>query len=618
VPGGDMWRAHQYRRLLFFGILLAGGFVSVGVKLVNLQVLRGAELRGKAWRLLASENQFPGWRGAIKTVDGTPMAVTVPVKDVYCDLELGTPWMKEMIPLWSSVLGEDERQLEKRWLRSWLKSLRDAPYPMQGAVLVKRGVALEQWSILTNVMAQQKFGWKLPRLSRAQAQLRDQLRHRMLFAIEAQQRFYPQTNMAGFVIGHVQTVDARQGLAGVSGIEQRMNTELSGRPGIRVSEKDAAGRELPQQRRLCLPADPGHHVVLTIDRRIQQIAEAALLELAEQHHPRNASILVMRRRTGAFLAWACWPPFSLQRSMGTNEVIWLNYPLALMLEPGSVFKPFTLAAALSERVVGLDQRMHCGGGVIDYRNAKVRDHGLAYDLVTVRFGVAKSLNTLHAQLGVQLGCQRFFHYVTNFGFGQITGIALPGEMPGWIGARGQPERLPEFYAAFGQGISVTSLQLMMAWGALANDGLLMKPMLIARVEDGQGRTVREEGPLAVRQVISPGVAGQVREALEGVVAPGGTGRAAAMAWHTCCGKTGTAQQADGHRGYVSNRVCAFFFGMFPARDPELVIGVTVDEPEGDIHTGGAVAAPAFRRVAEQSAWVLNIPPDRTQLLSTVP
>jgi cell division protein FtsI/penicillin-binding protein 2 len=399
-------------------------------------------------------------------------------------------------------------------------------------------------------------------------------------------------------------------LRGASGVESSMNAFLAGRPGVEITERDAQGREIPRRRRVSWPAEAGGQVVLTLDWRIQQIAEAALLELAAQHHPSNASILVLRPRTGELVGWACWPPFTPAGSFDTNAASWINCAIEFMFEPGSSFKAVTLGASLSVGLVTLDQLIDCRNGILVFKGARVTDHGLAYGLVPVRFGFAKSLNTMHALLALNLGPERFFFFVTNFGFGQCTGVQLPGEMPGWIGARANPERLPEFYAGFGQGISVTPLQLLMAYGTIANDGLLMRPRIVARLEDAQGSLVKEYRPEAVRQVLTPQVAALLKEALEEVVTLEGTGRLAAMTWHTCGGKTGTAEQADGKNGYAGGRVCAFFFGMFPARKPELVIGITVSDPQGHARAGGSVAAPFFRRVGEQAAIVLNIPPDK--------
>jgi cell division protein FtsI (penicillin-binding protein 3) len=614
-----MWKAFQYRRLLLFLSLTTLGFAALAIRLIEIQVIHGPELRVKARDLFLRTGKIPPWRGQIKARDGHTLAMSTPVRDVYCDLVLGSDYMRRIMELSTNILGENDRQLKRRWLYACLRGLQSGAREPQGAVLLKRQASWAQWDQLTNVISQEWFGFDASRLTRSQAKSLRRLRQHLVTAQDDQARFYPYTNLAGVVIGHVKTGPNDQGVQGASGIELTCESFLAGKTGLSLSERDAAGQEQRIRRAMLLPAEDGWNVVLTIDLGLQMAVERELLVLVTKYHPNTASILVTRPQTGEILAWACWPPFNSSIPPSRESQAWRNDPLAAMREPGSVFKPFVLAAALNEELVSLDHRVYCSQGLLLYKGARISDHGLAYGWVPVRLGFAKSLNTMHAWLATQLGGPKLFGYVTNFGFGQLTGIPLPGEMPGWIGARTNKSESSLLYVGFGQGISVTSLQLVMAMGAIANNGLLMRPMLLARIEDSQGHLAQEFPPEPLRQVISPQTADQVMVALQAAVAPEGTGSAAALSSHTCGGKTGTAQQSERGKGYATDRVCAYFCGLCPAQNPAMVICVTVDDPKGQPRTGGAVAAPVFRRVAEQAVAIMNIPADKPNpQLSSIP
>jgi cell division protein FtsI (penicillin-binding protein 3) len=231
--------------------------------------------------------------------------------------------------------------------------------------------------------------------------------------------------------------------------------------------------------------------------------------------------------------------------------------------------------------------------------------------VTALHAFARSLNSVHAQYALQMGPERFYHHVTNFGFGRLTGIPLPGERPGWIGALTNRAGAAHAYAAFGQGIAATQLQMTMAFCAVVNGGWLLRPMLVARVDDAAGQPVWRARTTPVHRVLRPQTSAWMREALEAVVQPGGTGTRAAIPDVPVGGKTATAQKAGpAGQGYLEDRFYASFIGAVPIHDPEFVISVVVDEPEIG-HAGGAVAAPVFRRLASEAIRFLE-PPSASQ------
>jgi cell division protein FtsI (penicillin-binding protein 3) len=294
----------------------------------------------------------------------------------------------------------------------------------------------------------------------------------------------------------------------------------------------------------------------------------------------------MRPRTGEFLAWASIPMFNPHGDV--QHEIRPNRPLTDCLAPGSVFSVVTLVAALNEGVVTLEDRLQFEEGRFFYADQTLHDNQVHQGVkLTLREGFAKASSIALAKTGLKLGPTRFYHYITNFGFGQLTGVALvPGETAGWAPPPEQWDRMTPARLWIGLGLSVSQVQMTMAMGAIANSGHLMTPLMISRIESPSGQVLANFQPQVRRAVISPETARSMTAALRAVVSPEGTGQRAALDDYAVAGKTGTAQKSD-ELGYRSDRYT--FIGFFPADSPEVLISVVIEEPQG-ARAGGFVAA----------------------------
>jgi cell division protein FtsI/penicillin-binding protein 2 len=351
--------------------------------------------------------------------------------------------------------------------------------------------------------------------------------------------------------------------------------------------------------------EDGLNVVLTIDSVIQHIVETALAAAMEQHAPISISGIVARPRTGEILALATLPNYDPNEYNHFPFEALRNRVISDMAEPGSTFKIVVVSAGLNEGVVRLSDSFDCEHGLWFYAGRRLRDHE-PYGVLTVEQIITKSSNIGAAKIGLKLGEERLYEYIRNYGFGQNTGIPLEGEIRGLVHPVKNWSKVSIAQIPMGQGIAVTRLQMMMAMCALANKGLLMRPMLVNRLEDRDRNLVVQYSPQRVRQVVSESAAQLMVQALKTVVSPDGTAAKAALEHYKVAGKTGTAQKVE--NGVYVNKYFSSFIGFFPADQPEVCISVSMDEPKQG-HYGGQVAAPAFKQIAEAVANYLNIRPD---------
>jgi cell division protein FtsI (penicillin-binding protein 3) len=356
-----------------------------------------------------------------------------------------------------------------------------------------------------------------------------------------------------------------------------------------------------------MPVD-GNRVILTIDLRLQQIVEQALAAARIKYRARNTSAIVMNPRTFEILALACCPGFDPQNPGGTNAETWRNAVFTDMVEPGSILKFIPLSGALEQGLATLDSGVYCEQGCFKVNNVFVHDHA-RYGLLTLRQGFAKSSNIAFAKVALALGPEGLYRCLTNFGLARCTGVPFAVETPGRIDLPQKWSTMTLTRAAFGQGVGVSQLQMAVAMCVIANDGRLMRPWIVSRIESPQGRVLQQFQPQFVLRVVSPQTAQQVKEALKAVVSPQGTGALAALDRYSLAAKTGTAQKSSAC-GYLPDRYYSSMLGFFPADAPRVVISVALDEPQNGYYAG-TVAAPVFRSVAEQIAACLEIPPDKT-------
>jgi cell division protein FtsI/penicillin-binding protein 2 len=428
-------------------------------------------------------------------------------------------------------------------------------------------------------------------------------------------RIHPEGNLAAQLIGFVGQDDV-----GLTGLEADLEGIIGGAHGTLVFERDGRGEEIALGDRSEMPPLPGSDVVLTIDRFIQRLAEQELDRAVKEHKAAGGTIIVLRPETGEILAMASRPTFNLTALDLSDEsklALYRNRAITDQYEPGSVFKLITTAAALDLGLVTPDTWWYDEGV---YRSGGWSIHNWdmsANGSQTVTQILAKSLNTGAAWLAQQVGPERFYDYVHRFGFGESTPSGLGGEVGGQVRT---PENDPDGWQpvdmatnSFGQGISVTPLQMAMAVAAIANDGKLMKPMLVKEVVSPTGTQTTE--PKEVRQVISPESARTLLDMM-GVVVQGIPTISLDAQGYTVGGKSGTANIASSSGGYKDSSYISSFIGAAPLEDPQLLVMVKIDEPKG-VPWGTVVAAPAFQRITQAALAYLKIPPQGSDLVSEI-
>jgi cell division protein FtsI (penicillin-binding protein 3) len=411
-------------------------------------------------------------------------------------------------------------------------------------------------------------------------------------------RYYPNGSLASHVLGYV-------GLDGIGlgGVERFYNEKISGEPGRLFIEKDSGGRAYESFE---IPAKSGQTIVLTIDQSLQYKTEQSLAAAVKQSRAKSGTAIVLDPRTGEILALANAPSFDPNRVGAAPAEARRNWALENIYEPGSTFKIVAFSAAIEKGLVKPQDRIDCQMGAITVAGRVVHDHH-SFGTLTIAEALAKSSNVAAIKLGIRVGDASMYDYITRFGFGARTGVELPGETVGILRPvkRWQPSSIGSI--AIGQEIGVTPLQMVSAFGALANDGLRVAPHLVREIRTANGDTLYRARP-EERRVISSETAAALRGMLEGVTL-NGTAKKAQLDGYTAAGKTGTAQKIDPKtRGYSRSKHVASFVGFAPVGNPAAVIIVVIDEPSGSYH-GGDVAAPVFREIAELVLPELGIMPD---------
>jgi len=413
-------------------------------------------------------------------------------------------------------------------------------------------------------------------------------------------RNYPHDRLMSHIVGF-------SNLEGVgsAGVEQRFDAHLKGVPGLRISERDGRRTELLTRRQLEIPPQAGADVQLTLDMNLQHIVETQLDIAAAEHRARGIWAAVQRVRTGEILALASRPDYDLNQYRVSQEEQRRNRAISYVYEPGSTFKMTVVAAALNEGLTDPEQVFDCERGTWIFRGRPLRDFH-PYDRLSVADIIKKSSNIGAAKIALLLGEARLEKYLREFGFGRPTGIELPGEEGGIFRPHRSWTPISITRIAMGHEVGVTALQLLNAACALGNDGFLMRPAIVRRVSDPRGRTLREFQPVVLARPVREETARAMLRLLARVTEKGGTGTKAALPDYTVAGKTGTAQKPVAG-GYSHDLNIASFVGVLPADNPQIGLIVVVDEPQ-PLHTGGAVAAPVFRAIAEQAVRYLEISP----------
>jgi cell division protein FtsI (penicillin-binding protein 3) len=420
---------------------------------------------------------------------------------------------------------------------------------------------------------------------------------RGIYLETAHVRSYPRGDLARGVLGAV--IDGE----GQGGIEEVYEEILSGRPGHEVALRDYAGRELPGQTVVLEAPVAGGDVRLTLDMELQEIAQEALAAALETTQARGGDLLVTSPKTGEILAMV---------SAGGGRIDGLS-AINAPYEPGSTIKPFTVAAILENGVGSLDDLVDTGNGEWVINGRRISDTS-AHGLVTLAEALRVSSNVGIGKAAIALDPGDQFQALRDFGFGVPAGVPLPGEVPGRLPRPENWSGQSQASLSIGYELNVTPLQMAMAYGALANDGVLMEPRLVSEVRDSDGKVVERSQTREVRRAVPAEIAREVGQVLVEVVEEG-TGTAAQLEAFSVAGKTGTARAYTAGAGYAGGRYFSSFAAFFPADDPQLVVFVKLDSPKGAYY-GGATAAPVSRAMMEAALASWSTPLDRGALLES--
>ncbi|MGC9940369.1 MAG: penicillin-binding protein 2 [Verrucomicrobiota bacterium] len=604
----------QIKRALLLLFFIGAAFTGLAYRLVDLQVLRHDELSK-----LADENtrrdywQSPR-RGDILDVNGNVLATSVEVKTICADPTLIGDQSAAVARVLAPWLQTSEEVLEERLTprkiiskdAQGLLTTNDLHY-----VRLAKDISDDTWLNIRSAMTNLDFGVDEKNLPQPQRNFFRSLRQSSVFAESDQKRNYPNGALASQVIGFSGIEEiAMDGhiasqVVGRDGIEEAMNTNLDGVAGWRVTETDHAQHELVGLRDEDVPARDGMDVVLTIDSVVQHIVETALADAMQKHTPRSITGIVIRPGTGEILAMATLPNFDPNQP-DTISPETRNRVITDIMEPGSTFKIVVVSGALNNGTVKLTDQFDCEHGHFAYAGRVLHDHE-PFGILTTEGIITKSSNIGAAKIGIKLGEQSLYDYAWDYGFGQRTGIPLPGEARGFLYPVKDWSKVSIAQIPMGHGVAVTRLQMAMAMAAIANNGWLMRPMIVSRLQNHDGSLVQQYAPQRVRQVVSENTCRLMIEALKTVVTKDGTAEGAAMKDYVVAGKTGTAQKAE-NGAYVPGKYISSFIGFFPADHPQLCISVVMDEPREGYY-GGKVCGPVFKDVADRCASYLNIPPD---------
>ena len=551
------WMKFRIATLLAFFLVL---FIALASRAFQLQILSGKELKALAEKQHTQTLLLQPERGIIFDRNGEKMAATIMADSVCADpSKIDNPG--EVAGRLAAILRTDKTVLQKK---------------LSGA---------------------KNFCWLARRIAPEQANLVQELGVDGIFIIKEPKRYYPSGELAGHLIGFVGT-DA----TGLEGLELRYDRYLKGAPEKLIWTRDAKGKRLyPRVESPETVQKENYNLVLTIDNRIQHLVESHLKVAVKDKGAKGGFAIVMDPRTGEILALANEMGFDPNHFSEVNPATGKNKAITDCFDPGSTFKPFLAAAALEEGVVKETDLFNCENGhyaIADrvFHEAQRKRHGT----LSMHDILKYSSNIGSIKILEKLGKDKFYQYICKFGFGAKTGIDLPGEVGGLLRPVEKWTRVDAATVAFGQGISVTAIQLITALSSVANQGVLMKPFIVRGLMDRKGNLVQTYHPTVVRRVISTETAKRLTAILTDVVGmEDGTGKQARIVNVAVAGKTGTSQKFDfARRGYSTERVKTSFMGFFPSENPQIAILVSLDEPQRD-RWGGVAAAPVFKNIGEQ-------------------
>jgi cell division protein FtsI (penicillin-binding protein 3) len=561
AAGGSRTAAN--RLLIVAGVALLW-ITAVFGRLSYLQLVRHSDYLARAQRQQQRSFDITPKRGIIYDRNMHALAMSVPVKSAFA------------VP--AEIVDE---------------SL--AVHLLSGVVNVPEDV------LQARLESSRSFAWISRKLPPEKVEAVERLNLKGIYFQEENQRFYPKRDLAAHVLGFVDPDEK-----GLGGIESELDSQIRGKSAKIVVMADARQRWFDGGE---AQRESGANVVLTLDEKIQYIAQRELAAAIDKTHAIAGTVIVMNPNSGEILALANWPKFN-PNAATTAPAEWrMNRAVSAVYEPGSTFKLITLAAAFDQNVTRPDEVFDCENGSIIIAGHRIHDHK-RFSLLRVSEILAKSSDVGAIKIAVRLGPPKFYEYIRSFGFGSLTGLDLPGESKGILRHLENWSPISIGAISMGQEVGVTPIQLITAVSAIANGGLLYRPHVVQEVRRGKD-VLPDQGAAATtdpKRVIRPETAATLRRLMEGVVLDG-TGPLARLDGWTAAGKTGSAQKIDPGTGrYSPTNFVASFTGFAPVSNPAVTILVSLDSPVG-LHEGGSVAAPVFKRIAEQVLPYLEVPRD---------
>ena len=582
ISGNDNKRIeYTVRVLLCIAVVLVG-------RLFFLQIIDKSDLQAKNLSQVQVDRKLQSPRGTIYDRNGRPLAMSVVTKSLYADPKM----IKQS--------------------------------PSEVAELIAPYVTMSKADIVKSLQEDTAFVWidrmMEPEKSKAVAQLIEDKNLEGLNFVEESKRYYPNGNLAAQVLGFVGTDDK-----GLDGLEMVLDDELKGGIQKELVATDRKGNAIFGSVLSKYLPDKGKSVTLTIDASIQFIAERALDKAMEDTGAKHASVIVMDPKTGEILAMANRPTYDPNHYSQGSEEDFKNIAVTNLYEPGSTFKPIIASAALASGKWKLDQVYNDKGSFVANGHVMQNWNGEGYGPVRLIDILKFSINTGMAEIGTTTGADILSKYVRNYGFGSKTGIELPGEGDGILYNPDDMSKLDVATMSIGQGIAVTPLQMVRAFGALSNGGAMMKPHIIKSYSNSQGDVTSTTETSVVGQPVPEETAKTIVDILEKEVSEGGGTKAMVEGYHFA-GKTGTAQKLDTkHGGYLDGQYIASFIGFGPVEDPKFVVLVVIDDPQKGSYYGSQIVAPVFKDIVSQlvryyqmSPYVKESTPVAVKAANTLP
>jgi cell division protein FtsI (penicillin-binding protein 3) len=558
------WRHTMQSRLLVGAALFALWTAAVQARLVYLQVIASSDMQARADRQHNRTITAPAKRGEIVDRNGNVLAYSVDADSIFAD------------PSEVEDIGDAARLV---------------------CAALEGCDARDRQEMAKNLRRDSQFVYLARKVSPDEAQRVRALKLKGIAFLKESRRYYPKKELASHILGYVGLDNT-----GLAGLESTYDAQVRGREGKIFVQTDARQHALTS--RVDRLATAGASLELTIDQYLQNIAERELRAGVDENNAAGGTALIMDPNTGEILALANWPTFNPNAFGRFDEQLRRNRAVQDLYEPGSTFKVVTASAALEEGVIQPQDPVDCAPGYITFPGRKPIHDVHTYGVLPFTDVIVKSSNVGAIKVGLRLGPERLGRYVSRFGFGQAIGPDFRGESPGivWNPARLDSSALAS--VSMGYQVGVTPLQMAAAVSSVANGGSLVEPRVVrAFIKNGRRVAV---APKILRKTISHTTAAELTSMMEAVVERG-TGKRAQVAGYTIAGKTGTAAKLVNGR-YSGSDYNASFVGFVPSRQPALTIIVVIDSPHVMGHTGGVVAAPVFRRIAEATLRHLGVAP----------